>query len=502
MDDRKKSRVQLIEELDTLRQIVALKTDRALMETLHSSLVSTAMDAIILVDSQQRILEFNTAAETIFGFSQSDVVGQPLGMLMPGRFRESHQRHIQRFSETGVTSRTMRSLGILTGLRASGEEFQMETSISHIYIGGKDYYSAILRDISGRISLENLIIRQYDSLNTLHLITLDLLNRRDIKDLLQFIVDQAVKLLEVSYCEILLPDKEELVAKAFTRNNPFLSGNRFTRSSGPLSWQAFDSGLPAILEDYSTWPQRNRIYEGEVFHAAAAIPILIAGKCLGVLGLTRDRPGYTFHEEHILTATRLAASIALAMENSRLYQEVNRLATTDELTGTHNRRSVLEIGEREYQRCLRFESPLCVAMVDVDHFKHVNDAWGHATGDIVLRTISEEVSKQIRKTDTVGRYAEEELSENVVGRFGGEEFVILFPETALEGAVVVAERIRTAIEKINFTGEDSLEFRVTASLGVALLNPKSDSLLDLINHADHALYEAKEAGRNRVCVFA
>lgn len=293
---------------------------------------------------------------------------------------------------------------------------------------------------------------------------------------------------------------QNLVARAFTRNNPFLTGNRLTRDTGPLNWQAFNSGKPAIVEDYSTWAHRSRIYDGDAFHAA--IPILVAGKCVGVLGLTRDKPGHKFHEEQILTATRLAASIALAMENSRLYQEVNRLATTDELTGAHNRRSVLEIGEHEYQRCLRSKRALCVAMLDVDHFKHVNDTWGHATGDLVLRSITQEISRQIRKTDTVGRYADkDDESENVMGRLGGEEFVILFPETPVEGALIVAECIRSAIEKLPLTAEDSSLFHVTASLSVTLLNPLSDSFLDAITHADHALYQAKETGRNRVCLF-
>ncbi|MBN8658603.1 MAG: diguanylate cyclase [Anaerolineae bacterium] len=502
MDDQEKNQAQLIDELQALRKIITLQTNTALTQTLYSQLVATAMDAIVLIDNQQHILDFNAAAETMFGYKFAEVAGQPLTTLMPERFREKHPPHIQQFRETGVSSRTMQSLGAITGLRSNGQEFPLEISIAHIHFEQEDYYAAIIRDISERISLENLILRQYDSLNTLHLITLDLLNRRDIKDLLQFIVDQAVKLLEVNYCEILLPDGDELVAKAYTRNNPFLLGNRFGRDAGALSWQAFDSGRPAIVEDYSTWEHRNRIYDGEAFHAAAVIPILIAEKCIGVLGLTRNKPGYKFNEEQILTATRLAASIALAMENSRLYLEVNRLATIDELTGTHNRRSVLMIGEREYQRCLRFDRPFCVALLDVDHFKHVNDTWGHSTGDLVLRSISQEVIKQIRRTDTLGRYIEQdEGTENVMGRFGGEEFVILFPETPLEGAMIVANRINAAIQNMFLTAEDSTNFRVTASLGIALLNPKTDSLLDLINHADQALYQAKETGRNRVCVY-
>lgn len=394
----------------------------------------------------------------------------------------------------------MHSLRALSGLRANGQIFPIEASISRAAVEDELFLGVIVRDISERENFESLIIRQYDSLNTLHLITLDLLNRRDIKDLLQFIVDEAVKLLEVSYCEILLPDEGTLVAQAFTRKSPFAGGNRFTREQANLSWQVFDTGLPVVVEDYSTWPHRQKIYESESFHAAAGLPLLVRGQTIGVMGLTRDKPGYKFTEEQILTATRLAAIAALAIENSRLLLEVRRLATTDELTGIHNRRSLMELGEREIQRAIRYERALSVIMLDVDHFKHVNDAWGHAAGDAVLRDVAQESAGQIRRTDTIARYGSPvENTQNIIGRFGGEEFGILLPETTLAGAQIVAERIRAAMQRHDFkvplpsgmmeTASRSY-IHVTVSLGVSSLISKSDRLTDLLARADHALYMA------------
>jgi PleD family two-component response regulator len=145
-------------------------------------------------------------------------------------------------------------------------------------------------------------------------------------------------------------------------------------------------------------------------------------------------------------------------------------------------------------------------MLDADHFKDVNDTWGHPIGDIVLRGIAQQCLKQIRATDTVGRLGKgEEDAENIIGRFGGEEFVILLPETAHNWALIVAERIRSSIETMSF--DPSLEnegnfsaLSVTVSIGVSSLDPDRDTLLDLLTHADHALYTAKKTGRNRVCV--
>jgi PAS domain S-box-containing protein len=496
MRDTQKTKAQLIEDLQALR-----KGDQRAAETIRSGILASAVDAIIVTDEQHDIVQFNAAAEGVFGYSFEAVRGKPVHMLLPEPLRDLHRAHIRKFGESGVASRTMRSLGALSGLRADGKIISIEASVTQTMAEGRKYFAVILRDVSERHNLEDLILRQTESLNTLHLITLNLLNRRDIADLLQFIVDQAVKLLEVSYCEILLPDGEELVAQAFTRDKPFAAGNRFTRQEAHLSWQVFETGKPAVIDDYATWPHRHTIYEKEHFHAAAALPLLVNNQCIGVLGVTRDKSGYKFNEEQILTGTRLAAIAALAIENSRLLIEVQRLAITDELTGAHNRRSLMEIGEREAQRAKRYGRALSMLMFDLDHFKRINDTWGHPAGDVVLRGVAQEAMKQIRRSDTIGRYADAQgAGENIIGRFGGEEFGILLPETPLDGALIVAERIRQSVERAAFESPDQpgAQLHVTVSVGASCLTGEADTFSSLLSRADHALYTAKESGRNRV----
>jgi GGDEF domain-containing protein len=265
--------------------------------------------------------------------------------------------------------------------------------------------------------------------------------------------------------------------------------------------------VPATLDDYSHWQERHALYEHQNFKAVMAIPILVGKKCIGVLGFARGAAGTSFRQEDILAATQFADIAALAMENSRLYREVQALATTDELTGVHNRRSLLELSNRELRRSQRYERPLSVLMLDVDHFKQVNDTWGHAAGDIVLRGIAQHCMEQLRSTDALGRYAQkDEDGGNLIGRLGGEEFAILLPETNLDQALFVAERIRSAVERMLFKVpdahgvSDSALLHVTVSIGVASLNPEMAAMTDLLNQADKALYTAKQTGRNRVCM--
>jgi len=504
MEDQTKREKELVDEIRSLREALKLQSEQTESQF---TMIASAMDAIIAIDEAQNIIQFNAAAEQVFGYQAVDIIGKPLHLLLPEHFRKNHHRHVENFSETGTTSRTTQSLGTLSGLRANGEIFPIEISISHALAGGQKLFFAIIRDISERLKLEELLVNHYDSLNTLHQITLDLLNQRDVREMLHFIAAKAAKLLDTPYCEILLPEKDELVVKAFTQNDLFAPGTHVKRSEGRLSWKVFDTGVPAILDDYFKWAERHAIYEHQNFQAVMVIPILVGKKCIGVLGFARVKPGSPFNQEDILSATHLADIAALAMENSRLYREVQALATTDELTGINNRRSLMELGEHEVKRSIRYQRPVSVLMLDVDHFKRVNDTWGHAAGDVVLRGIAQHCVDQLRNTDALGRYCEkDDDAGNIIGRFGGEEFAILLPETDLDQALFLAERIRASVERTLFKvpstngGSASALLQVTVSIGVSSLKPEIDSMLDLLNQADKALYTSKETGRNRVCM--
>lgn len=166
------------------------------------------------------------------------------------------------------------------------------------------------------------------------------------------------------------------------------------------------------------------------------------------------------------------------------YKSVQDLAVTDSLTGLYNRRYLDRVLENELKRCARYQRGVALIMLDIDHFKAYNDAYGHPAGDEVMREVATILGKSTRALDIVTRY-------------GGEEFAIVLPETEGPGAYAAAQKVRAAIEAHQFPNE-----HLTASLGVACCRaPVASSPDELIAMADKALYKAKQSGRNRVCTW-
>lgn len=171
-------------------------------------------------------------------------------------------------------------------------------------------------------------------------------------------------------------------------------------------------------------------------------------------------------------------------EKERLVKELEIMAHTDGLTGINNRSRFFSVAEHEFNGSKRYEKPLSVIMIDIDHFKKLNDTYGHAAGDFVLRKTAEVIRENLRKADIPARY-------------GGEEFIIMLPMSPLKQAFHVAERIRESIDAKPFEYNCQI-LNITISLGVSEKTANDKDIAQLIERADKALYEAKNTGRNRV----
>ena len=216
-----------------------------------------------------------------------------------------------------------------------------------------------------------------------------------------------------------------------------------------------------------------------------SIPLMYKEEVMGVINFARGGTS-SFSYQDVKMLSLVANQVALAIANSKLYTKTRELSVRDELTGINNRRYFQQMLNMEWKRAIRFKRDLSLIMIDVDHFKSYNDTFGHLEGDRALKQIGQTLRKHLREVDTVAR-------------FGGEEFVLLLPDTDKRGAIAVAEKVRLLVEGHSFLSAENRETRqMTISAGISTYPDDVDDIDDLIDHADIALYRAKENGRNRI----
>jgi diguanylate cyclase (GGDEF)-like protein len=191
-----------------------------------------------------------------------------------------------------------------------------------------------------------------------------------------------------------------------------------------------------------------------------------------------------FTEDDRTTSELVSAMISIKLHQTLEFEEVEEEARTDRLTGLPNRHYFIKRLEEEMERVKRYDQDLSLCILDLDHFKEINDTYGHLTGDKVLKVVSDKL-ENIRTSDMAARY-------------GGEEFALMFPETSVEDTEDLLQRIRHSVREYSFEDPSGNEFQVTCSFGVAEMNGHEESPDDLIEKADNAMYEAKNNGRDQI----
>ncbi|MBF0431599.1 MAG: sensor domain-containing diguanylate cyclase [Fibrobacteria bacterium] len=226
--------------------------------------------------------------------------------------------------------------------------------------------------------------------------------------------------------------------------------------------------------------------DGEVYGSEGGsfslmcVPLMMHNNAFGVIYLTNNDGDEDFDNEDLNVLSILAAHASAVLDQSRLYA----LATTDELTGLYTRRYYSQRIGDEFKRCVRYKRHLSMIVADIDFFKKVNDKYGHAAGDHVLKNVAK-ILKKIVRSDV-----------DTAVRFGGEEFVLLMPETHLQGAYIAAERLRKSVEEEIMVYDDNV-IPITVSVGVSSYPENGSAIEELFSHSDRALYESKANGRNR-----
>ncbi len=328
-------------------------------------------------------------------------------------------------------------------------------------------------------SLERRRARQLQAINTIAQQSTAIMDLEDLLTRACSVIQQAFQVAHVSLC---LREDQEMVMRAHcgTLTPCFPAGGRFPASQQPWS-DVIATSDSSIENDLSASPHFFRLFEESL--SRMSIPLISFGQTHGVLSLHSSERN-AFQGGDLQPLESVADICASSIQNAHYVQRVKQLAYLDGLTGIFNRRYFeLRIME-EIERARRFGTGMSVVMADIDHFKQLNDDFGHLLGDEVLRQTSSLLQQQLRKIDVVCRY-------------GGEEFAILLSQTNEQQAAAISEKLRRLIAEWQFPG---VPRSVTISAGVAAFPSHGKTRDEIIRAADAALYAAKQSGRNRVCI--
>lgn len=477
----------------------ALELAGQMTEQLRSSedrlraVLDSTVDAILTIDERGRIETVNPSVERLFGWRAEEMIGQNVKMLMPEPHQSAHDGYLHNYLSTGKA----KIIGIgreVPGKHRDGRIFAMELAVSEIKRDGHKAFVGILRDVSARKQAETEMVEANTRLSSLVSSLkkrdneLSLLNR--MNDLLLACRDQGEAI------QVLLITAKDI----------------FPGHSGALALADPDGpGLKNVLVWGSALPQREhygvedcwalrqgRLYEvavggtglvcghfaGEPTTGHLCLPLIVQGALIGLLTMESRETDPQAREAHAKAVVAMGESVKLALSNLELRRALQEQAIKDPLTGLYNRRYLNEELARQLARAARGAS-LTLAVIDLDHFKRLNDTYGHEMGDLVLKALGQELRQSIRRSD-------------IACRMGGEEFVLLMPDTDRQGAVQCLDLVRERFRARRFEQAGQPIGPVTMSIGLAQAPQHANQADGLMRAADAALYEAKAQGRDRI----
>lgn len=310
-----------------------------------------------------------------------------------------------------------------------------------------------------------------------------LLVEHDMSHLIEKIINQMITLLHADGGEIgILDPKRNIIRIVASKNSISQAGVQIPVGVGVIG-TTISHRKPVIVE--SEYFTDSKVTEQS--KDCICVPLICDSVLIGAIMATRTDHKETFTSDDLNALTVFSQSAAIALSNTQLLEDAQKKAETDSLTGLANHRHFFDLASIEFTRAIRYHHPLTALMFDIDHFKEVNDTYGHSFGDKVLVSIAKLCMQLFRSIDIVGRY-------------GGEEFAVLLPETHLGTATEVAERLRRAVAALIISYENT-NISVTISTGIASQKRGCLSVNELVAQADEALYSAKNAGRNKIVVW-
>jgi len=409
-----------------------------------------------------------------------DRVAENLQEVFDGRM----SRFIQTFRIRGTDDRWhwIRSIGQTVSHTAAGKP--------ELYVGA-DFDITEMKQIEEQLRDANQIERERRiEIETLRSIVATIGGTLDLAETVERILAETrriipydtatVQILHESHLEIIggygFPDIDAILALRFPFPEPGSLSTRAIQEQKPFLTNDVCNDFPAFVQ-----PDQNR-----PVLAWLGIPLIRRGDVIGLMALDSCAGGM-YDDHHIELAAAIGDHIAIALENARLHEQTYQMAMEDALTRAGSRHRFSIEGRLLFENAKRAERPISAVLIDIDHFKRVNDTYGHDVGDKVLRWIAQACTKELRATDLFARY-------------GGEEFIVVLPDTPQKDAAAATERILKTIEEEPF-GE-TREFHITVSAGLITGVPGTQETLDqFVRRADEALYRSKRDGRNRMTIW-
>ncbi len=311
----------------------------------------------------------------------------------------------------------------------------------------------------------------------------------DLNNILSTIMKKAKKMIKAEAWSFLLVDHEtgELVCEKTTgkrASKKKIKKIRLKIGEGIAGWVAREL-MPVVVPDVSADPRFSSKIDSNKIKSIMCVPIKSKGNILGVLEIVNKTTNGPFTKDDLNLILRIVDHAAIAIERASLYQKMEELSITDDLTKLFNTRYLDRTLEIEINRANRYDTSLSLIFMDVDHFKTINDNYGHLIGSKLLVEMGQLLIKCLRTVDIVARY-------------GGDEFVIVLPQTPPDSASQIAERIRKSIEQNIFLKKEGYSLKLTASFGVASYPESARYKEELLRLADEAMYRVKHQTRNGV----
>lgn len=483
---------RLTREVEERRRVEAtLRQSDARMRGVFQAVI----DGIVIIDEFGVIDTVNLAASRIFGWSPEELVGQNVSMLMPEPFQSEHDGYLETYRRTGH-KRTIGFHRSVEGLRKDGSRFPVELTVSELMLADRKVFVGLLRDITDRVASAEQA-RQFneqlqDMVSALERRDTELTELNRINEQLMACNDrnEAAEVVRLAMARIFSGTAGRIVAH--------VPGQRDGHLSDWVSW-GDAARLTNQVHPNECWASRQgRSYEVVATEALVkcthvdpavgpyvCIPLMVQGRAHALMTLAYGSMSEAQRRNVRRLLGAVAESVNLALSNLNLREILRDQVVRDPLTQLYNRRYMEESLAHEVQRARRNGSLLGCTVIDLDHFKAINDAYGHDVGDEVLRRMAEALNRWFRSSDTVCRY-------------GGEEFVVIMPE---QSGDTISQRLQAL--QAHFADEvfhaGSRRFtRCTFSAGVAVVSGADIDSVTLLKQADNALYAAKDAGRNRV----